>query len=173
MTEEERIKGIFAEGASEYERGNYDGAIAKWEELLKVRTEDGKMKKIVEKARARIGKAREEKVKGMERHYNKAVAYYKKRQWKEAMAELEEVLKLEPKHKQSNELVKRIEEKIWLSAQEERKKKMDEYYSSGLAFFQNGEYEKAIGEFEKVLQLEPIHLQAQRMIKEARDKIQK
>jgi len=67
----------------------------------------------------------------------------------------------------------RIEEKIWLTVQEERKKNMDEYYNAGLAYFEKGEYGKAIAEFEKVLKLEPIHLQAQRLIKEAMEKAKK
>jgi tetratricopeptide (TPR) repeat protein len=109
----------------------------------------------------------------MRKHYTKAVGYYKKHQWKDAMAELEEVLKLEATHEQSKTLIKRIEEKIWLTAQEERKKKMDDYYNAGLKYFGNGEYEKAIAEFEKVLELEPINLQAQRLINEAREKAKK
>ncbi len=173
MSPEEKLKQKFSEGVSDYKKGDYNGAIAKWEEVVKVPTDEPKLKKIIEKAKAKIGKAKEEKIKRMKKHYTKAVAYYKKRRWEDAMAKLEEVLKLEPKHEQSNALIKRIEEKIWLTAQEERKKKMDEYYSDGLAYFQNDEYEKAIAEFEKVLKLEPIHLQAQRMIKEAREKVKK
>ena len=170
---EEKMKQKFSEGVSDYREGDYNGAVAKWEELVKVRTDDPKLKKIIEKAKAKIAKAKEEKIKRMKKHYTRAVAYYKKRRWEDAMAELEKVLKLEPKHEQSHALMKRMEEKIWLAAQEERKKKMDECYNAGLAYFEKGEYEKAIAEFEKVLKLEPIHLQAQRMIKEAREKVKK
>jgi len=170
---EEKTKQKFSEGVSDYRKGDYNGAIAKWEEVVKVRTDDVELKKLIEKAMAKIGKAKEKKIKRMKKHYTRAVAHYKKRRWGEAMAELEEVLKLEPKHKQSKALMNRIEEKIWLTAQEERKKKMDEYYNAGLIYFKNGKYEKAIAEFEKVLKLEPIHLQAQRLIKEAREKTKK
>ncbi|MFB0527605.1 MAG: tetratricopeptide repeat protein [bacterium] len=170
---EEKIKQTFSEGVSAYKKGDYNGAIAKWEEVVKVRTDDAGLKELIEEAKAKIDKAKEKKVKKMEKHYTRAVAYYKKRQWREAMAELEEVLKLEPKHKQSKTLMSRIEERIWLTAQEERKKMMDDYYNAGLAYFENGEYEKAIAEFEKVLRLEPIHLQAQRLIKEAMEKAKK
>lgn len=173
ISPEEKIKQKFSEGVSDYKKGDYNAAIAKWEEVVKVRTDDAKLKKLIEKAMAKIGKAKEKKIKRMKKYYTRAVAYYKKRRWGEAMAELEEVLKLEPKHKQSKALMNRIEEKIWLTAQEERKKKMDDYYNAGLAYFEKGKYEKAIAEFEKVLSLEPIHLQAQRLIKEAREKAKK
>lgn len=173
ISPEEKIKQKFSEGVSDYKKGDYNAAIAKWEEVVKVRTDDAKLKKLIEKAMAKIGKAKEKKIKIMKKHYTRAVAYYKKRRWREAMAELEEVLKLEPKHKQSKALMNRIEEKIWLTAQEERKKKMDDYYNAGLAYFEKGKYEKAIVEFEKVLSLEPIHLQAQRLIKEAMEKAKK
>jgi tetratricopeptide (TPR) repeat protein len=173
VSEGGKIEKKFSEGVSDYKRGDYNEAIAKWEEVIKMRTGDPKLNKIIEKAKAQISKAKEEKIKSMKRHYARAVAYYKKRQWENAIAEVEEVLKLEPKHKQSDALMKRIEEKIWLAAQEERKKKMDGYYNAGLKYFERGEYEKAIAEFEKVLKLEPIHLQAQRLINEAREKAKK
>ncbi|MFB0527224.1 MAG: tetratricopeptide repeat protein [bacterium] len=169
----DKLKEKFSEGVNNYRNGDYNGAIAKWEEVVGVRTDDPELKEIIEKAKAKIDKAKEKKVKKMEKHYTRAVSHYRKRQWREAMAELEEVLKLEPKQKQSKTLMSRIEEKIWLTAQEERKKKMDEYYNAGLIYFENGEYEKAVAEFEKVLKLEPIHLQAQRLIKEAMEKAKK
>jgi len=171
--EENTMTQKFSEALSQYKKGEYDGAIAKWEEVVKVRTDDPKLNKLREEAKAKIANAKEKKIKIMKKHYTRAVAYYKKRQWKDAMAELEEVLKLDPTHEQSKTLMKRIEEKIWLVTQEERKKKMDERYSAGLAYFERGEYEKAIAEFEEVLRLEPIHLQAQRLIKEAREKAKK
>lgn len=170
---EKEIKQKFSEGVSDYEKGDYNGAIAKWEEVVKLRTDDAELKELIEKAKARIAKAKKKKIKRMEKHYTRAVEYYKKRRWREAMAELEEVLKLEPKHKQSKALMKRIEEKVWLAAEEKRKKEMDEHYNAGLIYFGKGDYEKAITEFEKVLRLEPIHLQAQRLIKEAMEKAKK
>ncbi len=163
----------FSEALSDYKQGDYNGAIAKWEEVVKVRSDEAELEGLREEAKKRIAKAREKKIKRMKKHYTRAVAHYKKRRWEEAMVELEGVLKLEPKHKQSIDLMKRIEEKIWLTAQEGRKRMMDGYYNAGLAYFQNGEYDKAIAEFEKVLRLEPIHLQAQRLIKEAREKAKK
>ncbi|NIM03087.1 tetratricopeptide repeat protein [bacterium] len=169
----EKMEQKFSEALSDYKKGDYNGAIAKWEEVVKVRSDDAELKELMEKAKARIAKTKEKKIKEMKKHYTKAVAYYKKRRWEDAITELEEVLKLEPEHKQSETLIKRIEEKIWLTAQEERKKKMDEYYNAGLTYFQNGEYEKAIAQFERVLNLEPIHLQAQRLIKEAKEKAKK
>lgn len=169
----EKIEQKFREGVSDYRKGDYNGAIAKWEEVVKVRTDDAELKKLIEKAKVKISKTKEKKIKRMKKHYTRAVTYYKKRRWGEAVTELEEVLKLEPKHKQSKALMNRIEEKIWLTVQEDRKKNMDEYYNAGLAYFEKGEYGKAIAEFEKVLKLEPIHLQAQRLIKEAMEKAKK
>jgi len=114
---EEKTKEKFREALSDYKKADYNGAIAKWEEVVKVRTDDEELKKLIEKAKAKIGKAKEKKIKRMKKYYTKAVAYYKKRRWGEAMAELEEVLKLEPKHKQSKALMNRIEEKIWLTVE--------------------------------------------------------
>ena len=170
---EKTLRERFSEALSDYKKGDYNGAIAKWEEVAIFRTDNPELRKLKEKATGKIAKAKEAKIRSMRKHYNKAVAYYKERHWEEAVAELEEVLKLEPNHAQSNALMKRIEERIWLTAQEERKKKMDEHYDAGLTYFEKGDYEKAISEFEQVLKLEPIHLQAQRLIEEAREKAKK
>ncbi|GAJ13873.1 unnamed protein product, partial [marine sediment metagenome] len=84
----EKIEQKFREGVSDYRKGDYNGAIAKWEEVVKVRTDDAELKKLIEKAKVKISKTKEKKIKKMKKHYTRAVTYYKKRRWGEAVTEL-------------------------------------------------------------------------------------
>ncbi len=52
------------------------------------------------------------KTKQMKKHYMRATGYYKKRMYKEAIEEWEKVLKIDPNHKQSKELIEKTKKKI-------------------------------------------------------------
>jgi len=58
------------------------------------------------------GKNRGAKVEEMKRHYTKAVEYYKKGMYKEAISEWEKVLKIDPNHKQSKEAIEKAKKKM-------------------------------------------------------------
>jgi len=52
------------------------------------------------------------KIRKMKKHYMRATTYYKKRMYKEAIGEWEEVLKIEPNHKQSKEAIEKAKKKM-------------------------------------------------------------
>ena len=52
------------------------------------------------------------KIKQMKKHYMRATRYYKKRMYKEAIEEWEKVLKIDPNHKQSKELIEKTKKKM-------------------------------------------------------------
>jgi tetratricopeptide (TPR) repeat protein len=49
--------------------------------------------------------------------------------------------------------------------------RIDEYYSQGVDYYTQGEYQKAVAEWNKVLDLQPDHQKAQRNIENARKKL--
>jgi tetratricopeptide (TPR) repeat protein len=55
---------------------------------------------------------KETKLDEMKNHYTKAVEYYKGRMYKEAIAEWKEVLKIDPKHKQSKEAIEKAKKEM-------------------------------------------------------------
>ena len=55
---------------------------------------------------------KKEKIAKMKKHYLKGVKLYKEGQYKQAIIEIEEVLKLEPEHRQSNQLRKKAKSKL-------------------------------------------------------------
>ncbi len=54
-----------------------------------------------------------------------------------------------------------------------KKEVMRRYWGKGFSYYQKGEYEKAIAELEKILELDPNHLESKRLIKQAKEKIEK
>jgi tetratricopeptide (TPR) repeat protein len=56
-------------------------------------------------------------------------------------------------------------------SEEEKIEKMRTYYYRGIDYYKRGEYEAAIAEFEKVLQLEPNHAQSLRLIERAKERM--
>jgi len=55
--------------------------------------------------------------------------------------------------------------------EEEKVEEMKKYYYRGLDYYKKGEYEKAIAEFEKVLELKPDHTQSLTLIERARERM--
>jgi len=56
-------------------------------------------------------------------------------------------------------------------SEKEKIEKMKTYYYRGIDYYKRGEYEAAIAEFEKVLQLKPDHTQSLRLIERARERM--
>ncbi|MEE9315709.1 MAG: tetratricopeptide repeat protein, partial [bacterium] len=56
-------------------------------------------------------------------------------------------------------------------SEEEKTEEMKRYYYSGIDHYKKGEYEAAIAEFEKVLQLRPGHSQSLRLIERAKERM--
>jgi len=106
-----------------------------------------------------------------------------------ARLEVEEIMKAkeisekeikgaQDRQKQTEEAFHRIEEELRrikerLEVEKETKKGiMQRYWGKGFSYYQEGEYEKAIGELEKILELDSAHLESIRLIKQAREKIE-
>ncbi|TET42502.1 MAG: tetratricopeptide repeat protein, partial [Elusimicrobia bacterium] len=56
-------------------------------------------------------------------------------------------------------------------SEEEKTEEMRRYYYRGIDHYKRGEYEAAIAEFEKVLQLKPDHSQSLRLIERAKERM--
>lgn len=56
-------------------------------------------------------------------------------------------------------------------SEEEKTEEMKRYYYRGIDYYKRGEYEAAIAEFEKVLQLKPDHSQSLRLIERAKERM--
>ena len=63
--------------------------------------------------------SKQAKTKEMKNHYIRATTYYKKGMYKEAISEWEEVLKIDPNHKQSREAIEKAKKKIEQTAKKQ------------------------------------------------------
>jgi tetratricopeptide (TPR) repeat protein len=89
-----------------------------------------------------------------------------------------DVREAQERQRQTEDTLHRLEEELRginekLQAEKETKGKATKrYWGKGFGYYQKGEYEKAIAEFEKILELEPTHPQSKRLIKQAKEKLQ-
>lgn len=74
-------------------------------------------------------------------------------------------------HRLEEEL-RRIKERLQ-TEKVTKKEAMRRYWGKGFSYYQKGEYEKAIAELEKILELDPSHFESRRLIKQAKEKIKK
>jgi len=91
----------------------------------------------------------------------------------------EEVRKVQERQRQTEETLRRLEEELRRIKERRqaekvtKKKAMQRYWGNGFGYYQKGQYEKAIAELEKILELDPNHLESRRLIKQAKEKIEK
>lgn len=79
----------------------------------------------------------------------------------------------ELKLQQVQEELKRVNAEMKTKVSEEGKKKaLKGYWYSAMSYYNKGEYEKAIAEFQKILELEPTHSGVEIGIKMAKEKLQ-
>ncbi len=90
----------------------------------------------------------------------------------------EEVRKIEKKQRQTEETLHRLEKELRsiksrLQMEKETKTRvMQRHWGKAFSYYQKGEYEKAIAEFEKILELDPNHFESKRLIKQAKEKME-
>lgn len=89
-----------------------------------------------------------------------------------------EVREVQKRQRETEEALHRLEEELHrikerIQAEKETKREvMQRYWGKGFSYYRKGEYEKAIVELEKILELDPNHLESIRLIKQAREKIE-
>ena len=143
--------------AREYKKATK--AIAKCQaKLEKTLSEEEKAARAVARVREELGK--EQKV-FYEPYYTQALVHYNKGEWQKTANACYKVLALDPEHKGAEEYLakakKELEKIARLKREEERRKKIKEYYSKGLGYYQKDKLDKAKKEFQRVLSLEPKH----------------
>jgi len=97
----------------------------------------------------------------------------------DALVSLKAVQEIEPENKEiqekisnATEYVKKIGEKN-IEVEEQNKEKIKRYFEKGLDLYTTGKYEKAIEEWNKVIQSSPLQNQVYTYIKKAEEKVRK
>ena len=124
---------------------------------------------------AKEKKQEEEALERAEVLYRDVMAHYDEGKIDEAIKMLEEAIKLNPEHKKAREFLARAKDKIAAMKKEKEARKRQEtiekHYFQGIDYYAEGEFKKAIKEWEKVLKVDRTHRGAKEYLKKARDKI--
>ncbi len=95
----------------------------------------------------------QEKVEDAEAYYKTGINHQTKRDYQSALTDFKKCLQINPNHKEAKTALYYIITQINNSRNEDPEK----YYSTGLFFAEQGKYDDAIKQFEKVLFLQPDH----------------
>lgn len=163
----------YAQGIIFYIKGEWAKAIPQWENAVKIDPSNKEISEFLKIAQKR--KQEEEAFEKAEVLYRDGLAQYNNGKINEAIKQLEEVIKLNPQHRKAQELLAKVREKADGIKKEEQERKLRETvekcYFKGIDYYAEGQFNKAIKEWEEVLKIDPTHSGATEYLKKARDKI--
>ncbi len=108
-----------------------------------------------------------------------ADALLKEGSYIDALVSLKTIQEIEPENKEINEKIKKATEYVKtlgeknIAIEAENKEKIKKHFEKGLDLYTSGKYEKAVEEWNKVIQSSPLQNQVYTYIKKAEEKIRK
>jgi tetratricopeptide (TPR) repeat protein len=157
-----RVKGLLSDADSDYSKKSYKKALGKYSEVLKYDANNSKALNGITRVNSKIEEDKENFLalakQNKSSNEKKAVEYYKK------------VVEMDPNNEEANKGIVNITGKqssVSLDAQ-----KVKSLYYEGVDKYVNGEVESAIKIWKKVLAMDPGHVEAQKNIKRAEEKLQ-
>lgn len=163
----------YAQGIIFYIKGEWAKAISQWENALKIYRSNKEISEFLEIAQKR--NQEEEAFEKAEVLYRDGLAQYNKGKINETIKQLEEVIKLNPQHRKAQELLAKVRENVADIKKEDRERMLretvDKRYFQGIDYYAEGQFNKAIKEWQEVLKIDPTHSGAKEYLKKARDKI--
>lgn len=163
----------YAQGTIFYINGEWGKAISQWKNAVKHGSSKKELSEFIKIAEKR--KQEEEALERAEVLYRDVMAHYDEGKIDEAIKMLEEAIRLNPEHKKAREFLARAKDKIAAMKKEKevrkRQETVEKHYFQGIDYYAEGEFKKAIKEWEKVLKVNRTHKGAKEYLKKARDKI--
>lgn len=196
----ETVEKRYFKGIDYYAEGQFNKAIKEWKEVLKIDPKHAGAKEYLKKARDKIaransrgkgnkGTARSAKEEKIEVYYRQGVNYYLAGEFKEAIRQWEEVLKMEPSHNGARGYIAKAKERLKIEGEgvgysdyqeeieeyvkdlektgttdEEKEELVAMHYQDGLVAYAHGDLSQAMKEWQIVLKLDPDHKKARRAI---------
>jgi tetratricopeptide (TPR) repeat protein len=164
--------------ANQLERDNrLTEAIGEWNNVQQYNPDDPAAKAAVTRIRARIESMSQDYAATQRKLrivtlYNDALKMYNDGNYTGAMTNLGELLSLQPDHADARKL-QALAKRRTTPLTDTEKSKIRELYLAGMQYFSKDEYEKAITEWEKILEIDPTNTSVQRSIDEARERLRK
>jgi tetratricopeptide (TPR) repeat protein len=196
----EIIEKHYFQGIDYYAEGKYNKAIEEWDEVLRIDPEHKGAREYIDKARDKIASANSRREKErvttrkpeeekIEVYYKQGINYYLAGEFKEAIKQWEEVLKMEPAHKGAIEYIAKAKERLKISEEgigysayeeeadeyvrelektgttdKEKEELIATHYQDGLVAYAHGDLSQAMKEWQIVLKLDPEHKKARRAL---------
>lgn len=163
--------------AHSYEReGRLTEAMGEWSNVKILAPEDPEVDGAMDRIKAKIEAmnkdfeqaARKLKVVGL---YNEALTSFDRGAYQEALHRLEQLLRLDPTHREAKNLKTMVERKLKPLTKEEEEK-IRRLYLKGMQYFSKDMYAEAIAEWEKILAIDPTNESVKRNIREAKQRIE-
>jgi len=175
-------------GSAYYALGNKDKAISVWKKALELDPQNKDIREFLGLSPGEnIKSVYEEKAKKIaddrvsaKKMYLEGNAALTRKEYKGAAELFKKVVEIEASDddeikscrvkaaKGLEEAEKKLREVV-----DRNEKQMKVYFGNGMSYYRNGEYEKAISEFEKLLEIDPSHRQSLKMIELCRSKMGK
>ncbi|MFB0526684.1 MAG: tetratricopeptide repeat protein [bacterium] len=196
----ETVDKSYFRGIDYYAEGQFNKAIKEWKEVLRLNPTHAGAKEYLKKARDKVARAssrererktttRSAKEEKIEVYYRQGINCYLAGEFKEAIRQWEEVLKMEPSHNGAREYVAKAKERLKISGEgigyagyeeeieeyvkelettgttdEEKEELIAMHYQDGLVAYAHGDLSQAMKEWQIVLKLDPEHKKARRAI---------
>jgi tetratricopeptide (TPR) repeat protein len=152
---QEKIQVLSEEAIDLYKRGNFKGAIDRWQEILYLDPTNSDARMSLEDAQLRVKQVIDDYISEAQRYENVG-------NWSSAVKTWRKVLDLDPTHEIAKDGEKR--------AMEELAEQVNGLISIGVNQYEKGELEKAEATFLKVLELSPSNNTAENYLGEIRQK---
>ena len=156
-SEEKNVSELLARCESSLTTRNFEEAITGCRAVLNIAPENPRAKALMDEAQSKLEAelfARE--------NLRKASEFFKLRNFEKCINECQKVLLLDPDNQECNELMERAQEKL------EAEPFIQNFISSGRSLFENGLYDEAIAQWEKVRSIDPTYPDLDRQINNAK-----
>ena len=155
-----RIQKILALGVVYFKQKKYVDAQREFEQVLRIDPENDMAVSYLDEIREELDKEKSYRVRVFraEQFYNAGRDYMRKREYEQAIESLESARALIDNYKDTAALIQRIEQlkKIFGQQRErDRRRKIENFFQSGITHYLAGNYKEALTSFEKVRELDP------------------
>ncbi|MBP2681736.1 MAG: Tetratricopeptide repeat-containing protein, partial [Candidatus Krumholzibacteriota bacterium] len=168
MEKQREISARFAEGLRLYQENDYAGSREAWRSVLAVDSTHAEAKDYLARTQTEIDKQ-------IAAHARRAGQLEQSGRLTEAISEWNNVSLLDPGNRQAmtaaERIRRRIEEQSQNLEQASRKLEIVNLYDGALQSFNQGQYDKAISDLDRLLALEPGHEEAKNLRAMAKRKI--
>ncbi|NIM03380.1 tetratricopeptide repeat protein [bacterium] len=182
----EKAEVLYRDGLAHYNEGKINEAIKQLEEVIKFNPQHRKARELLAKVREKVDEIKkEEKARKIretvDKRYFRGIDYYAEGEFKKAIKEWREVLRIDPTHAGAKEYLKKARDKIArassrrterkTTARSAKEEKIEVYYRQGINYYLAGAFKEAIRQWEEVLKMEPSHNGAKGYIAKAKERL--